>query len=477
VIVIILFSKSFKKLFSMKKNLFFLATLFLAFQSEAQIRLPHILSDGMVLQQNSKVNLWGWANPAEKISIQPSWTKDTLKTVADGNGKWIVKVNTTEGGGPYQIKFLGNDTITLNHVWLGEVWVCSGQSNMEFTYNWKKTKDVAADFPAASQYQLHFFQIPRTTAFTPQENCDGSWKDCDSNTLKNFSAVAYFFGKMLNQNLHVPIGLISSNWGGTPAETWTPDSIVKNNPVLQAGQEKLKISPWWPVAAGLAYNGMIAPITNFNISGSIWYQGESNVDTYSTYAELFKDMITSWRKQWDENFPFYFAQIAPFKYGAGENAAYLRQAQTEALALPKTGMVITSDLVDDTNDIHPRDKHDVGYRLAEIALNETYGQKQFTKFSPLYVSSQSQGNKVVITLNNANNGLYAKGGKVRDLYIAGKDSVYYPAEVKLAPNTITVYNKKVADPAFIKYGFNNTQMGNLFNKENLPVAPFKIDLK
>ena len=461
----------------MKKNLFFLATLFFVSQSQAQIRLPHILSNGMVLQQNSKVSLWGWASPAEKISIQPSWTKDTLKTVTDGNGKWILKVNTPKAGGPYQIKFLGNDTITLNDVWLGEVWVCSGQSNMEFTYNWRKTKDVAADFSTCNQYQLHFFQIPKTTAFTPQENCEGNWKNCDSNTVKNFSAVAYFFGKMLNQNLHVPVGLISSNWGGTPAETWTPDSIVKSNPVLKAGQEKLKISPWWPIGSGLAYNGMIAPLTNFNISGTIWYQGESNVDTYSTYAELFKDMITSWRKAWNEDFPFYFVQIAPFKYGNTDNAAYLRQAQTEALVLPKTGMVVTSDLVSDTNDIHPQDKHDVGYRLAEIALNETYGQKQFDKFSPLYVSSRLEGDRVVIQLSNANKGLYAKGGKIKDLYIAGKDGVFYPAEVNLMLNIITVYNKKISKPVFVKYGFNNTQMGNLFNKENMPVAPFKIEVK
>jgi len=461
----------------MKKNLFFLATLFFVSQSQAQIRLPHILSNGMVLQQNSKVSLWGWASPAEKISIQPSWTKDTLKTVTDGNGKWILKVNTPKAGGPYQIKFLGNDTITLNDVWLGEVWVCSGQSNMEFTYNWRKTKDVAADFSTCNQYQLHFFQIPKTTAFTLQENCEGNWKNCDSNTVKNFSAVAYFFGKMLNQNLHVPVGLISSNWGGTPAETWTPDSIVKSNPVLKAGQEKLKISPWWPIGSGLAYNGMIAPLTNFNISGTIWYQGESNVDTYSTYAELFKDMITSWRKAWNEDFPFYFVQIAPFKYGNTDNAAYLRQAQTEALVLPKTGMVVTSDLVSDTNDIHPQDKHDVGYRLAEIDLNETYGQKQFDKFSPLYVSSRLEGDRVVIQLSNANKGLYAKGGKIKDLYIAGKDGVFYPAEVKLMLNIITVYNKKISKPVFVKYGFNNTQMGNLFNKENMPVAPFKIEVK
>jgi len=458
----------------MKKYILFLAVLFFVFQANAQIRLPHILSSGVVLQQNAKVNLWGWANPTEKISIEPSWTKDTLKTVTDGNGKWLLKLNTLKAGGPYQIKFMGNDTITLNDVWLGEVWVCSGQSNMEFTYNWRKTKDVAADFATCNQYQIHFFQIPKTTALTPQENCDGNWQNCDSNTVKNFSAVAYFFGKMLNQNLHFPIGLISSNWGGTAAETWTPDSIVNNNPTLKAAQQKLKVTPWWPVEAGFNYNAMVAPLTNFHIAGTIWYQGESNVDTHSTYAELFKDMITSWRKAWQEDFPFYFVQIAPFKYDKPDVAAYLRQAQTDALVLPKTGMVVTSDLVSDTNDIHPHDKHDVGYRLAEIALNRTYGLTQFQKFSSLYLSSHLQDNKVIIQLSNASNGFYVKGGKIKNLYIAGKDSVYYPAEAKLTPNTITVYNKNVKQPKYVKYGFNNTQMGNIFSKENMPVAPFKI---
>ncbi|MGN6531190.1 MAG: sialate O-acetylesterase [Ginsengibacter sp.] len=461
----------------MKKNLFFLSILFFVFQSKAQIRLPHILSDGMVLQQNSNIKLWGWASPAEHISIQPSWTKDTLKTVTDGNGKWVLKLQIPKGGGPYEINFAGNDTFSLKDVWLGEVWVCSGQSNMEFTYNWAKTKDVAADFATCNQYQLHFFQIPKTTGLTPQENVDGNWKNCDSNTLKNFSAVAYFFGKMLNQNLKVPIGLISSNWGGTPAETWTPDSIINNNPQLKAGQQKLKPSQWWPVQPGLAYNGMIAPITNLDIAGTIWYQGESNVDTYSTYAQLFKNMITSWRKAWHQDFPFYFVQIAPFKYGNGDNAAYLRDAQSEALTLPKTGMVITSDLVTDTNDIHPHDKHDVGYRLAEIALNKTYGLKQFDKFSPMYISSNPEGNKVIIRLSNAGNGLHIKGDKIKDLYIAGKDGIYYPAELKLATGSITVFNKKVLQPTFVKYGFSNTQMGNLFNNDNMPVAPFKIEVK
>ncbi len=461
----------------MKRYLCILIGLLIFGQSIAQIRLPHILSSGMVLQQKADVKLWGWAGPAEKIKITPSWTKDTIKTKSDGNGKWQITIHTPKAGGPYNIQFHGKNSITLQNVWLGEVWVCSGQSNMEFTYNWRKTKDVAADFATCNKYQLHFFQIPKTTAETPQENCDGSWVDCDSNTVKNFSAVAYFFGKKLNENLHVPIGLISSNWGGTPAEVWTPDSVINNNSFLKEWQQKIKPTPWWPTESGLTYNAMIAPITKYKIAGTIWYQGESNVDTYESYATLFKSMISAWRKAWDTEFPFYFVQIAPYKYGTFNEGAQIRAAQTAALALPKTGMVVTSDLVTDTNDIHPHDKHDVGYRLADIALHDNYDLKQFDNFSPLYQSYTLKGNKVVIDLSNAKEGLHSKNGTVRDLYIAGEDGKFYPAAVRLNKDSITVYNKNVASPKIVEYGFNNTQMGNIFNKGDMPVAPFKINIQ
>ncbi|MGF7232866.1 sialate O-acetylesterase [Arachidicoccus sp.] len=462
----------------MKKCLFIFIGLFLLGQSQAQIRLPNILSSGMVLQQKADVSLWGWANPTDKISITTSWNEDTLKTKANGNGKWQITIHTPKAGGPYIISFKSHNTIIkLNDVWLGEVWVCSGQSNMEFTYNWRKTKDVAADFATCNKYRLHFFQIPKTTAKTPQENCDGSWTNCDSNTVKNFSAVAYFFGKKLSENLNVPIGLISSNWGGTPAEVWTPDSVIDNNKFLKEWQKRIKPTPWWPTESGLAYNAMIAPITKYKIAGTIWYQGESNVDTYQSYAPLFKSMISSWRNAWDEEFPFYFVQIAPYKYGTFNVGAHIRQAQTEALSLPKTGMVVTSDLVTDTNDIHPHDKHDVGYRLAEIALHDNYDLKQFDNFSPLYQSYTLKGNRVEINLSNANEGLHSKNGDAKDLYIAGEDGIFYPAKVKLGKGSITVYNANIATPKIVEYGFNNTQMGNIFNKGDMPVAPFKIDIQ
>ncbi|ANI88513.1 hypothetical protein A9P82_03885 [Arachidicoccus ginsenosidimutans] len=462
----------------MKKYFIVLATIFFVYQTKAQIRLPNILSDGMVLQQNSEVNLWGWGDPAEKISIQPSWTKDTVKTITDGNGKWNVQLHTPKAGGPYSITFKDYNTIVLHNVWLGEVWICSGQSNMEFTYNWRNSPDIAADFPTCNQLQLHFFKVPRTTAQYPQDNCGGNWLNCDSNTLKNFSAVAYFFGKKLDKNLNVPIGLISSNWGGTPAEVWTPKNVINKNPFLKKWQQKLKPSDSWTTSSGFAYNAMIYPLKNFKIAGAIWYQGESNVDTYQSYSELFKDLILSWRRSWHYELPFYFVQIAPFSYGTKDGAAYIRQAQTDALQLPNTGMVITSDLAEDTSDIHPHYKHEVGYRLAEIALNKTYHLANFHNFSPMYESYHLDKNKIVIQLNNAEQGVYCKDKTIRNMYIAGADSVFYPAETKLAGNTIIVYNKNIAKPKTVKYGFDNTRMGNIFSKgNNMPVAPFFIKIE
>jgi len=445
----------------------------------SQIRLPNILSDGAVLQRNTRITLWGWANPAEKLSVIASWSKDTVKTVTQNSSRWELNINTPEAGGPYEIKIIGTgtDSVTLHNIWLGEVWVCSGQSNMEFTYNWRKTKDVAADFATCNQYQLHFFKIPKTSSNYPQDNCGGSWADCDSGTLKDFSAVAYFFGKKLNKNLHVPVGLISSNWGGTPAEVWTPDSIVNHTPLLKQWYGKLRNHPNWPITPGVLYNAMIYPITQLNIQGAIWYQGESNVDNYGSYAVLFKDMILSWREAWKKELPFYYVQIAPYKYPVRNGGAYVRQAQTKALELPTTGMVITSDIVGDTNDIHPHDKHDVGYRLAEIALNKTYGLKQFNHFSPMYDSAYIKDKKVYIILINATAGLYSKGA-IQDLYVAGKDSIYHIiTEVKLEKNEIIISDKDVIQPVYIKYGFDNTRMGNIFNNYGLPLAPFLVRLK
>lgn len=463
----------------MKKFLLMVIALCLFQASQATIRLPHIFSDGVVLQQKTDIQLWGWASPNEKVSIWPSWQKDSIHLRANPDGKWMVTLHTPAAGGPFTIDFDAHNHIRLSDVWLGEVWVCSGQSNMEFTYNWRKAKDIGIDFDSCNRYNLHFFQVPKTTGVTPQEDLPGSWMHCDSNTLKDFSAVAYFFGKKLNKNLHVPIGLISSNWGGTPAEVWTPAALVNENPFLHKWQEKIKPSIGWPILAGRAYNGMIYPLTNFAIAGTIWYQGESNVDTYQSYGQLFKTMIRSWRTRWNQDFPFYFVQIAPFHYNA-ENGAELRDQQTQALTLPHTGMVVTADLVSDTNDIHPHDKYDVGYRLANLALSDHYLLQGHFPKSPVLSHYEVKGNKVQIYFKDAETGLNVKSGSTKDiqqLFIAGEDQHLYPATLSIEHDgSITVSSKEVTDPKLIEYGFTNTRLGNLISGDGLPVAPFRIKL-
>lgn len=458
----------------MKKTILFLIFTVAALSLRADIRLPNILSSNMVLQQQSTTKLWGWARPNEKIKIITSWDNKTIETVADGNAAWGIDIQTPKAGGPFTITLNGDNKIILENVFIGEVWICSGQSNMEWSYQ-QGISDIKAEFPELSKLNIKLFTVPKTTSKTPQDNSGGTWLVCDSNTLKTFSAVAYYFGKELNKDLNVPIGLISSNWGGTPAEVWTPTALVENNAVLKAAAIKNTETPWWPVAPGYAYNAMIAPIVNYNIAGAIWYQGESNTKTSSSYTELMNTMIAAWRKTWNDDFPFYYVQIAPFHYDVNNIGALLREAQTKTLSVEKTGMVVISDLVNDTLNIHPTNKKDVGLRLANLALAETYGVEKLGYKSPVYRSFTVKGNDVIIDFDHAEKGLTLKGDKIRELFIAGADKVFYPANVKIKGSEIIVSSKQVKLPVAVRYQFSNAGIGNLFSKTNLPVTPFRTD--
>ncbi|RYF77316.1 MAG: sialate O-acetylesterase, partial [Chitinophagaceae bacterium] len=249
----------------------------------------------MVLQQKAVVKLWGWADPGEKLVITTSWNNRVDSSKTDGNGRWHLNMETPAAGGPFTILIKGNNTITLENVLIGEVWICSGQSNMEMNYYWGLPQ-MREDIPTAASQNIRFFHIPKSTATTPQQQGEGSWVPCDSNAVKWFSAVAYYFGKKLNADLNVPIGLIHASWGGTPAEVWTPAEKVESNPTLKEAAQKLTPSDSWPIVPGYTYNAMVAPIVPFNIAGAIWYQGESNTGTAATYHELFSVMIRSWRE-------------------------------------------------------------------------------------------------------------------------------------------------------------------------------------
>ena len=257
----------------MRKSVLFIILTIVGMSIKANIRLPNILSNNMVLQQQSTTKVWGWAMPGEKIKITTSWDNKTIGISANGNATWQVNIQTPTAGGPYKIILEGENKIILENIFIGEVWLCGGQSNMEWSYN-SGLSSIKDEFSQLSKLNIKLFKMPKTTSKTPQDNSEGSWVACDSNTLKAFSAVGYYFGKEVNKNLNVPIGLISSNWGGTPAEVWTSEALVENNPVLKEAAAKKKPTSWWPIASGYAYNAMIAPIVNYNIAGAIWIKAK-----------------------------------------------------------------------------------------------------------------------------------------------------------------------------------------------------------
>lgn len=458
----------------MKKNS--LAILFFVWFSPAfaNIRLPSIIGSHMVLQQRTLVNIWGWCEPGEKIKLKADWDSVTYTVTGSSSAKWEIKLKTPKAGGPYTISLIGYNKIILSDVMIGEVWLCSGQSNMEMSVNWGLP--YANEVKNATNTKIRFFHIPKTTAENPQEDVKAQWVVCNPQDMKNFSAAGYFFGKKLQEELNVPVGLINASWGGTPAETWTPENLIEKDSVLKNAAGKLTPSGGWPINAGATFNGMIYPIINYSIAGTIWYQGESNVGTASAYQQLFTTMINAWRKEWQKKFPFYFVQIAPYAgYGDNSSSAFLREAQTKTLSVSKTGMILTSDLVNDINDIHPKMKKQVGERLAAYALAETYGEKNIFYKSPMFEKMQIEKDKIRIYFSNAGNGLISKDGPVTEFYIAAADKKFVAAHAKIEGNTVVVWNKDILKPVAVRFGFRNAAMPNLFNKEGLPVNLFRTD--
>jgi len=439
----------------------------------ANVRLPSIIGSHMVLQQQSEVNLWGWSDPQEKITIQVPWDTTHFTVLGTRNATWQIKIKTPPAGGPYTITITGRNTIVLEDVLVGEVWLCSGQSNMEWNVNGSMHPDEAK---TANNTSIRFFQVTKFTSDYPQDDVPGGWAVCNPESAKWFSAVGYFFGRKLQQTLNTPVGLISSNWGGTPAEVWTPKNVIEEDPALKAEAANLQEGwPYWPIVPGKAYNAMIHPLTNFSIAGALWYQGEANVGAYANYPHLLTSMIGAWRKAWNTEFPFYYVQIAPFNYGDNNLCAFMREAQTTISAYPKTGMVVVSDLVENVNDIHPRNKLDVGIRLANYALADTYGKTGIAYKSPQYQSMKVEKNKIRISFDNVPTGLKTSGGEPTEFYIAGADQNFVKATAKIDGNTVVVSSKEVKNPVAVRFGFSNTATPNLLSKEGLPVNLFRTD--
>ena len=441
----------------------------------AKITLPSVFADNMVLQQNADVAIWGWSNPGETVKIVASWAnKDTVKVKANNAAAWKTSIKTIGAGGPHSIKIIGDQGITLNNVMLGEVWVCSGQSNMEMSVNWKliNGEEEAAK---ANNPNIRIFHVQKLGATYPQQNCNATWTLCTPETMRATSAVGYFFARELQQKLNVPVGIIVSAWGGTPAEVWIEKSRIENNPELSKNRHT-DDSEWWPGSPGVLYNSMIAPVIPYGIAGAIWYQGESNCENHSVYAQLMKTLIENWRADFKKDFPFYLVQIAPFDYGDKGTSEYLREQQSIIPQIvPNTGMVVITDLVDNIKDIHPKDKLNVGKRLANYALTETYKQNVGAYKSPSFKSMQVEKGKVVLSFNNVLPGLKSTEKTPERFLIAGDDQKFVPATAKIEGSTVVLSSKLVKTPVAVRYCFDDTTMPDVFSTEGLPLAPFRTD--
>lgn len=462
-----------------RKTLHLLAATFLSSSLlHAEVKPNALFTDGAVLQRGQPVPVWGTANEGEKVSVELNG--QTVSTIAWG-GKWKVELEPLEAGGPHTMKISGEITVEVKDVLIGEVWVCSGQSNMAWTFD--KSASANEERPKAKHPGLRMFTVTKTTSPVPLAEPKGSWVICSPETVDGFSAVGYFFARDLYEKLGVPVGMIHSSWGGTPAQAWTSlegfGDIRELSGYSKKSKEALekfsKAPPAKPLGQGtpsVLFNGMIAPIVPYAIKGVIWYQGEGNAGKPKEYRTLFPAMIEDWRAKWGQgDFPFYFVQIAPFKKQPPE----IREAQFLTLnKSANTAMAVTTD-VGDADDIHPTRKRPVGHRLALAARALVYGEN--IEFSgPLYESMKVTGNQVTITFEHVGRGLVAKDGDLRGFTIAGADGRFFPAKAEIKGSHVMVSAEGVSAPKAVRYGWENVPDVNLFNEEGLPASPFRTDV-
>lgn len=472
-----------------------LATELPAQQQNKTLAVAGIFGDNMVLQQNSAAAIWGVAQPNAGVKIQASWQPEPIVTRADGNGKWKSSIDTPAAGGPYSIIVQsGNQQKQFKNVMSGEVWICSGQSNMQWKMRGFGVDHWKEDVEKANYPNIRFCQVPVILALEPQDDVKAKWSTCTPNTALNFSAVAYFFGNRLHQELNVPIGLISTNWGGSSAEAWVnPDVLRTKFPEFNSDLDRYEslIDSHGAVHAkgksrpkgvthrmpSVIYNQMIHPIIPYSCRGVIWYQGESNVKRPIQYRKLFPALIENWRQEWgQEDLPFYFVQIAPFHYRKETlPVALLREAQFQTLSVPKTGMVVTMDIGNPDN-IHPKKKKPVADRLARLALAKDYGRTDLVYSGPQYVGYEVEGDKIRLRFKHVEGGLATRDQKnLTHFRIAGKDRTFYPATATIDDKTVLVHSDKVSAPVAVRYGWGNADQPNLMNQAGLPSSSFRTD--
>lgn len=514
-----------------------LCGLFLAPAVWADVKPNPLFSDHMVFQRDSWLPIWGTASPGEEVYVHlkvmtPDGSREEGQpTKADANGNWMVKLGKFPAGTQGVLTIKGpekkrdpkdkgpSNQFTFKNVAVGEVWIASGQSNMEWPLSRSEKGNEVAK--GANHPEIRLLTVPKKAVPEPQTTAEIKWVECTPETVLNFSAVAYYFAREIQKSQKVPVGIIHTSWGGTPAQAWTSKETLEKNSVLkhyveslenrkkmwdpdkaekdyQAALEKWKAAaakakeegkqpprqPIKPTKPGFGshdaaslYNGMIHPLIPFAFRGAIWYQGESNAGAPIEYRTLYAEMITDWRQKWKNDFPFYCVQLAPFNAGNpdGENWAYLREAQNIASAKVKNAGVAVITDAGDLNDIHPVKKEPCGVRLALLARNQVYGEKIVCS-GPIYKELKIDGNKAILSFTSIGSGLVASDGKeLTGFTIAGEDKVFHPATAKIEGDTVIVTCDKVTKPVAVRYGWKNFPVVNLANKEGLPASPFRTD--
>jgi sialate O-acetylesterase len=487
----------------------------------AQVRLPEVLADHMVVQRGIEVPIWGWTDPGARVTVQMGPAKAVA--TANGDGEFLAHLPPQEAGGPHTITVTSENTVWIKDVLIGDVWICSGQSNMAWIV--RNVNNAEQEIAEAKHPNIRLFTVARKPATEPQDDCQGDWQPCTPETVADFSAVGYFFGRHLHEHLDVPIGLVNTSWGGTPSEAWTsPETVRKVEafaPIVQRFEDQIASYPKWkedwetqkderlakwkqasekakaegkrpprkpqaprdptlsPHRPSNLYNGMIAPLLPMRIRGAIWYQGESNAGRAYQYRTIFPAMIRDWRRQWKQGaFPFLFVQLANFmkrEAEPGESAwAELREAQTMTLDLPNTGQAVIID-IGEADDIHPRNKQDVGKRLALAARSIAYGE-DLTYSGPTYKSMKVEDGKVRLAFDHVGGGLVAKGGgPLKGFAVAGEDKKWHWAEATIDGETVVVSSDEVAKPVAVRYAWANNPECNLVNEAGLPASPFRTD--
>jgi len=445
----------------------------------AEVKLPAIFGDNMVLQQKSEAAIWGTAAINSTVKISTSWNGKSYSAKAGSDGKWKVKVVTPAAGGPYEVTVSEGTTIKLKNVLIGEVWICSGQSNMEMPMKGFGNQPILGSNEAiatSSNPQIRLFTVKRASNLQPQPDFEGSWKTCEPENVSDFSATAYYFGLMLHKALNVPIGLVNTSWGGTRIEPWISEDGLKKFEFVKI-PDKNQQGPLSQQTPTVLFNAMINPIVGYGIRGAIWYQGESNRNEPGNYEKLMPGLVENWRSVWGVGeFPFYYVQIAPFDYGpTGLNSAFLREAQLKAsTAIPNIGMASIMD-VGEKDCIHPANKKAAGDRLAYLALNGTYGKKGFGSSGPVLKEMTVTGAMVKLTFSNAPVGITSFGKPLQCFEVAGANKRFYPATAAFASGGITLYSSFVPEPVAVRYAFKDYIVGDLFNVEGIPASSFRTD--